>query len=420
MSHTTQPGATLHAAALVLSAFFIAPAQAVDFTDGGQSSQPIINGTTSIKGAQPWIAALARKIPAYPASLRQSCTGAVVDRYWVITAAHCLHGMDPEDYEVIIGRDDLDSTAGEVLEIAEVIPDPFHWDIGLIRLKSPSVAKPLAMASATQEETWFGRSLTVYGWGSTSWKSEEAERCAIRSMDGMADAAAFSCQTYVFQRDDTLAAHLQQTSVTLQTYTACNERFQSSPEAKALDPSLVIAETTTPNILCAWDPLEKSTPCFGDSGGPLVAMDSNNMPVLVGITSFGYVPGCKMEKQIGAYARVALLRSYLFYRMGGDRELGFAQLCPRQVEPTVSMQALADGQSRVEIRWDRVEKASGYQVFYTLQQNNDKNIKRLALDSSTTSLAVTLPAGTSYHVKVQARGHSCDGPMSELLAVVAP
>jgi secreted trypsin-like serine protease len=121
MSHTAQAGAILHAAVLVLSAFFIAPAQAVDFTDGGQSSQPIINGTTSIKGAQPWIAALARKIPAYPASLRQSCTGAVVDRYWVITAAHCLHDMDPEDYEVIIGRDDLNSTAGEVLEIAEVI-----------------------------------------------------------------------------------------------------------------------------------------------------------------------------------------------------------------------------------------------------------------------------------------------------------
>lgn len=401
---------------LSLSLFFSAPAAAVDFVDQEPATEAVIGGTASIKGAQPWIAALARKTTSSPASQRQFCTGVVVDPYWVVTASHCVEETAPEKYEVIIGREDLDSGGGEVIEAAEAILVPYeYWDIALIRLKTPTNAKPIAMATTSQERTYFGRSMTVYGWGNTFYKAETSATCDVQATDSTANPALFSCKTYVFRQDSSIST-LQQGNVTLQTYDACSERLKAA-FAPATAP--VVSERTYPEILCAWDPLEKSAPCYGDSGGPLVVMDGNT-PVLVGLTNYGFLAGCLPNKEVGAYAHVSLVRSYLYNRMGGDPALGFDQLCPAKVKATVSVEPLSSVQSQIDIRWDAVEKAKGYRVFYSAAQNNGQNINSMVLGADRRSISVKVPPGASYHVKILAQGEQCDGPMSSLLTVVAP
>lgn len=389
-------------------------AHAVDYITSAANTHSIISGTQSGTGAQPWIAALVRKDENLAASKRQTCTAALVDRYWVVTAAHCLQHIKAEDYEVIVGRDDLDSDAGEVFNIAELVPVPLGWDIGLIRLQTPSSASAIEMASSSQEKNWFGQSLTVYGWGNTYYRAPASARCLLR---GIGTQRAFTCKTYVFKTENTNSAILQQANVRLQNYDSCNTRFKNAIGGGALP--FQFGENSTPDLLCAWDPLEKSTPCYGDSGGPLVAMDGGK-PVLVGVTSFGALGGCSPLQQIGAYMRVSYFRDYLGYRIAGDPALSFAQLCPAQVRPAVSVEPLPSGESRVQIRWTAIDKATAYRLFFATVASQGQHINNLLLDKNSTQMTVTLPGGSSYHVKLQAQGASCDGPMSELLTVVTP
>lgn len=61
--------------------------------------------------------------------------------------------------------------------------------------------------------------------------------------------------------------------------------------------------------LCAGWPKGKRDTCQGDSGGPLVALDQNNCPYVVGVTSFG--KGCGEEGSFGVYTRVSQFRPWI-------------------------------------------------------------------------------------------------------------
>ncbi|MFD0278607.1 trypsin-like serine protease [Kitasatospora sp. NPDC127111] len=108
---------------------------------------------------------------------QRSCTGALVDPYWVLTASSCF-ADDPAQPLALaagapklktvatVGRTDLNTTAGFVTEVSELVPRADR-DLVLAKLAKPAQGIPTVGLGAAPAA---GETLTVTGYGRT--KSE--------------------------------------------------------------------------------------------------------------------------------------------------------------------------------------------------------------------------------------------------------
>ena len=102
-----------------------------------------------------------------------ACSGALIAPQWIITAGHCFHdvngnrvsGPTPYATTATVGRTDLSSISGHVVDIVEVRQAP-RADIALARLATPITdVAPLPLATASPKS---GAILRVTGWGATT------------------------------------------------------------------------------------------------------------------------------------------------------------------------------------------------------------------------------------------------------------
>lgn len=230
----------------------------------------IVGGSTAPAGAYPSQAALVLR--GYSNHQGQICGGTVIERSWILTAAHCVRDpasdwyLTPADLDVLVGTQDLTS-GGTRIRAVELRIHP-GWDrarlrndIALIRLDRPVPdGTPLQQIAPSGAPPAAGTLETAVGWGDMAHQGQQ------------------------------YPTQLRHVDLHAQDNRDCRDYFGPIYDATA--------------HICAWAS-GKGT-CQGDSGGPVYAGG-----IQVGVVSWGAY--CGSDPSV--FARVSTYSTWIRWQV---------------------------------------------------------------------------------------------------------
>jgi secreted trypsin-like serine protease len=211
--------------------------------DRRQVQPEVVGGVDVPDGKYPFVAALLDYSFGDTTFKRQFCGGSLIAPTFVLTAAHCVadYGdtLDIDDLHVLVGRQRLSATSGEVRGVTRIAIHPGYApatfstpDVAILELDEPIVATaPVAITEAG--DTSLGRPgsfLTVAGWGDT-----------IQHAPGEDDPHDYPDR-------------MREAELRVQADQVCRDFYGSD----GFDGAIMICAGT-----------EGKSACFGDSGGPI-------------------------------------------------------------------------------------------------------------------------------------------------------
>ncbi|XP_065576660.1 serine proteinase stubble-like isoform X3 [Artemia franciscana] len=232
----------------------------------------IVGGHESKTGV-PWQVAI---IKSSFLSRRISCGGALINRRWIITAAHCVHNTPSSSLRVRLGEYNIKSSGPYPSEDFDIDrkevhpnykPEDFQNDIALVRLTRDVQYREniLPVCLPERESTYIGQVATVSGWGRTSYgffPGSGSSPDVIREVD-----------VVVINRDE------------------CQKWYKEAGRK----------ETIYDVFTCAGYKDGGRDSCQGDSGGPLTTRVEGRA-TLIGLVSWGI--GCARELLPGVYTNI--------------------------------------------------------------------------------------------------------------------
>ncbi|XP_032711806.1 serine protease 55-like isoform X1 [Lontra canadensis] len=233
------------------------------FEEGAQYSK-IIAGMEAEVGEFPWQVSIQARNEHF-------CGGSIINKWWIVTAAHCLifEELLPTELSVVLGSNDLSSSSLEIKGVTSIVLHKefrrlnMDNDIALLLLDSPirfnGLTEPICVPRKPSPSVW--HKCWVAGWGQTNNDDKSS-----------------------------MKTDLMKVPMIIMDWEKCSEAF----------PKL------TKNMLCAGYENESFDACQGDSGGPLVCTtESDKTWYQVGIISWG--KSCGQKNTPGIYT---LLENY--------------------------------------------------------------------------------------------------------------
>ncbi|XP_071107184.1 trypsin-like [Haliotis cracherodii] len=231
----------------------------------------IVGGQIATPHSFPWMVALEyRGVFACAGSLLKGSS----KRWFILTAAHCLHGTVVTDWKIRLGAHDL-STSEQSTELIDVKammshplfkPTTLEHDSGLMELvRAPRIGRSeINFGCVSGNETVAGEICYVIGWGTTSEESAPSDMLQVVEKPVMSKAA---CRNIYGSND-----------------------FHES------------------SMICAGFPEGGKDPCKNDSGGPLMCYRNGRMEI-IGTVSWGF--GCGQPNSPAVYASATSARQWI-------------------------------------------------------------------------------------------------------------
>ncbi|ETN66205.1 hypothetical protein AND_002009 [Anopheles darlingi] len=248
----------------------------------------IMHGTPTVEGQYPWQVSLELLHPSY-GFIGHWCGGVLIDRNWVLSAAHCIHNdlfnlPLPALWTVVLGEYDRRTESGYEQRIPVdkiILHEKYHnfkHDLVLLKLTRPANTSPSSRTA--KKDT---NSVNHYQHRRVNLNSKFGNN--RRRNDKFSHAPVYYRNEPNYRNED------------LHDY-SMKDDATAAPAREV--------ETEAESISAAMP----DTSQYGDSGGPLQCRISKRGPwILVGITSFG--SGCAFKNYPDVYTKISFYRQWI-------------------------------------------------------------------------------------------------------------
>ncbi|GFY73464.1 u21-ctenitoxin-Pn1a [Trichonephila inaurata madagascariensis] len=246
------------------------------------SPDRIVGGDYAGRGQYPWMVSLRERSNLV---FEHVCGASILNKDWIVTAAHCLDYSSPRRYEILAGLHKLSEEFTPTVKrykISKIIihedydDDTFENDLALLKTTKPidiagskGFINGVCLPQNKSDPTGYG---TVIGWGHT-------------------------------KEDGRNSNTLKHVTVPIIERKICNEMYDEDLH----DGVDEILDT----MICAG--MTGRDSCQNDSGGPLLQTDSNGVTTLIGIVSHG--AGCGLKYYPGVYTKISMYHDWMASKM---------------------------------------------------------------------------------------------------------